>query len=597
MAVKHKIVTLDHSATSFLNNEIYDFLVNDCGWTDDTPSGQDDDFNFGLGYFLSSPGEDGNTKIHMHLWGAGDDNSYVPPIMTYLGAAITTTGQMSCTVLDGTLLPSSGPFWIRIDDELIICSGTSGSTVTFSQRGAGGTTAATHAADACVGLENNIRSCIELFMHQDVSSGGGIAAASASSPHARDNVSALAGLTGYGDRRFNYHAFLRITSGSESGKMRPILDYDDTGDFTYRPFLNAPGDNTSEVVMAGFNPACSWRMCDTSFSSNDMCHGSIERNSVGDATTFFMYGSKDGFVIVAKYNSAYYAHYFGNVVPYASKLTTALTAGASAGATSFVVANRHLFVEGEKYRLLSTDVDDWGDNEDRSAEAPASSWPDLDPEEIPSEEVVVDTITPGTGDAGTIAITSQLIYSYRTGAEVGEDPRPAVRVASQGGTFADPLVGGQTMLPLYLNTRKENLAIDASHRQNIRACHNTSSRWIPYPGYFDFMRYNSELLVGPSGAQSGSGPDSPSYLTQRYVGGLISVYTPYNATYRQYGRWECVKGTLPYIWWFNVTGSSPPYGGSAEDTLKAWWGSQFETFRMFQSPGSGTHWFACGPEL
>ena len=113
------------------------------------------------------------------------------------------------------------------------------------------------------------------------------------------------------------------------------------------------------------------------------------------------------------------------------------------------------------------------------------------------------------------------------------------------------------------------------------------------------MSYNAEIYVGPTGIWTGAvnSENAPSYLTHRYVGGLISAFTPYNLTYSGYGRWQCVKGTIPYIWWFDVPTGSPPYGGSSEDTLKAWWGSQFETFRLFMSAGTGNHWFACGPEL
>ncbi|RLI87357.1 MAG: hypothetical protein DRP01_02010 [Archaeoglobales archaeon] len=600
MTVKYKTVTLAHSNPSFLNEELRDFLVNDCGWTDDTPSGQDDDFNFGLGFFLSSNGEDGNTKIHMHLWGNENYNVYAPPKMSYLSAGITTTGQMSCDVLDGSLFPASGPFWIRVNDELILCSSTSVNTISFSQRGAGGTVAATHTANDCVGYTadgaTGFFSDIEMYMHQDVSSSGGIIASSAPATHGRDSVSAVPGLVGYGARRFQYQSFLRITSGSESGKMRPITGYTDTGDFDYRPFLSAPGANDSEVVTAGFNPCCSRRMCDSSFSSSDMLWGTVPRDALGNATTYFFYGSKDGVTIVCKYSGSYRTVYFGNVVPFASKLTTTITAGVSAGATSIAVANRHLFVVGEKYRMLSTDTDDWVDNEDRSTESPAGSWPDLDPEEIPTEELVVDTITPGAGDAGTIGFTSALVYGYRTGAEVGEDPRPALKTCRLNTVFYDIVSGGAAALVLYLNTKKENLAIDASHRQMIRAFHNTT-RWTPYAAQFTNVLYNVGQNVSGLGVASAlaNSAQAPSYVTHRYVGGLLSVFTAYNATQSNRGRWQCVKGTIPNIWWFDGSFASPPYGGVEEDTVKAWWGSQFETFRLFSS--GGTRWFASGPEI
>ena len=60
---------------------------------------------------------------------------------TTLSAAITATAT-SCTVTDASAFPASGNFRVKIDNEILVVTGVSGSTFTVT-RGAEGTTAAT----------------------------------------------------------------------------------------------------------------------------------------------------------------------------------------------------------------------------------------------------------------------------------------------------------------------------------------------------------------------------------------------------------------------------------------------------------------------
>lgn len=70
------------------------------------------------------------------------------PTPDALTAAITTAGQTSMTVADATIY---SPNWVvQIDQEAMIVATASGTTVTFRQRGARGTTAATHLIGATI---------------------------------------------------------------------------------------------------------------------------------------------------------------------------------------------------------------------------------------------------------------------------------------------------------------------------------------------------------------------------------------------------------------------------------------------------------------
>jgi len=68
---------------------------------------------------------------------------------TTLSAAVTSVSATSCDVTDASAFPASGNFRVKIDNEILVVTGVSGSTFTVT-RGAEGTTAATHASGADV---------------------------------------------------------------------------------------------------------------------------------------------------------------------------------------------------------------------------------------------------------------------------------------------------------------------------------------------------------------------------------------------------------------------------------------------------------------
>jgi FtsP/CotA-like multicopper oxidase with cupredoxin domain len=82
---------------------------------------------------------------------AGDDTSYymVNPRTTTRPTA-TTAGQTSITVASATGFPSSGSYYIRIDNEVLQVTGGQGTTTWTVARGQLGTAAATHASGATI---------------------------------------------------------------------------------------------------------------------------------------------------------------------------------------------------------------------------------------------------------------------------------------------------------------------------------------------------------------------------------------------------------------------------------------------------------------
>lgn len=80
----------------------------------------------------------GNTK-YWRSWGT-----------TTLSAAISTTSATSISVTDGTQLPGSGTYRIRIDTEYMDVTAGQGTNTLTVTRGVAGSTAATHSSGATV---------------------------------------------------------------------------------------------------------------------------------------------------------------------------------------------------------------------------------------------------------------------------------------------------------------------------------------------------------------------------------------------------------------------------------------------------------------
>jgi hypothetical protein len=145
MAVKYKKVTV--KSPSFLLKEIRDFMVNDVGWTDETPANQDDYQGFILGYFLKSTGESGDKEIFLNprlncfqFDATGDDNYLAqrPAVYNYLSSAIDEN-DMTISLDEGAHFPPASQglngLVVRIEDELIKISDVSGDDLTVEQRG------------------------------------------------------------------------------------------------------------------------------------------------------------------------------------------------------------------------------------------------------------------------------------------------------------------------------------------------------------------------------------------------------------------------------------------------------------------------------
>jgi len=600
MAYKYKTVTVA-DPTLFLQ-ELRDFLVDDCGWTDETPSGQDDemganDYHGILGYFLKSTGEDSDTDVRAHLFTAQKTdfannrwNNMVFPAVSYLSAALSDSGT-SVSVDDGTPFSAiTTPFPTRVGDEIVTISGVSGNTLTISARGVAGTTAAAHSVDDPI-VATQAAACAEVYAYRDLSTP--IKSSTSQATMSVSSVASVGGLSGFGDDRFNLHTFIRVSSGVHDGKMRPITDYSSTnGDFTYVPFKDAPGTVDIDLVSMGFLPTASRRMVTGSYH----LWPRVEMAEPGADTVFWFYGSKDSFMVVSKYDSGYDTFHAGNVVPYSARDTAVTTADVSAGATSFDVDDRTLFAVGEKFRIISQNVADWAANESRT-----SPEVDLDPEEIPTEEVVVQSITAGTGNAGTITINSTLQFSYKSGAVVGEDPRPSGASSNSytrvSGAGLDVMDGAHCWLPVYMVVDKADIANHMSHRQTWRAVHSNSNKNSPYEIYLGSQgRHESSRDLNVGGGMSSGNVAYDTVQNGRPVFGLYSIRLT-SSNYGQYGVYQVAKGVLSNIWWSAVDSYLPPFSAVEEDTYKARWGTTYEEFRLFKQRSSSNAYAVLGPEI
>lgn len=600
MAYKFKTVTVN-DPTKMLE-ELRDFLVTDVGWTDESPSGQDDEMGAGdyhgvLGTFLRSAGEDGNQDVCLHLrteymsdytyprFGA----SYVHPQFSYLSGTLAI-GASSVTVDDDTeLVTVPTPFAVRINDEIAIVSSVSSGTVNFSQRGAYGTTEAAHVAGDVILNLSYTRPLIDAYAFRDVTAA--IASSSGTSAVGLKSVSAVPGLSGYTDNEFNFHGMLKVVDGTEAGKMRPILDYAGTGgDFTYAPFKTAPGTANVEVVSMGFLPTLSKKLFT---AASVRCLPLVKSAEVGTDTVCWFYACKDAVWVITKWDSGYDAFFAGNCIPASSQDTTTSVGTSSAGSNTIEVANRHLFAGGEKFRIISQNAGDWGTNWYRGG-----TEPNLDAEEIPTEEFVVQSITPGTGDAGTLTLNANLLFTYSEGAVIGEDPRPALTSAYGYNLAGNSITEGVYCSScVYLPAPKTDIAAHMSHRQSERAVHSNLDKYVYNSTYFNGYggRRDTKRWTGLFGDYVSGNQDADYYnrLNGRPTGGLVTIYQDAE-TYSAYGIFYSMKGVLPLCWWV-TTEATPPYSAASEDTYAARWGSQYEEFRLFAIRSGG--WFIFGPEI
>jgi len=568
------------ASVSHLVDEIKSFLMS-CGWIDQTPTNQDDPNGFILGHFLQSSGENGTADhlIHIGLVKSFTSRSFVE--VSYLSSGITDT-DTTIPITYTTGIPTAGV--VRVDDEIITYTGLSGGSLTGCSRGHGLSTAASHSKNAVIQWLSDsstwwAKIAIEIAAFRDLSN------AIASSDLTKtwnidiDSVSGVSGLDGYGNNRFDYHTLLRVndTGSSENGKMRWVKTYADTGDFTYQPFLTAPGAVSCDVVSSGFLPGLTWRAA----TGESNFYRPLTDATPPSGIRAFLYGSRDGYMAVYMYGSEYYPYYVGSTYGHANLTNANTTAALSAGDSVIHVDNTDIFEINAKYRIISQDMRDWDDNKDRQV---GDGWPPLDPEEIPTEEFVVSAIDSG---AGTITLSSNLIYSYRTGAVVGEDPRPIVRAAEEDGKSV--ISAGTYYAPCYLPCDPSVISAHASHRQTWRAHHASGNPKAPRNSSF----YSCLLYTNSStseGILTNSGVLTVNRQNGHHIPILVNLRCNNEST--SYGYFKCWKGILPQIW---RSYASPPFSGSEEDIIRALWEGKFEDFRLFKD--TANVWFFVGPEI
>lgn len=619
MAYKGKTVTV-HSSSHFVT-ELKDFMIT-CGWAVEGPStdpgAQDDDEGFILGWFLSSAGEDTDQDLHVHLGVNKDFENQEFVNFDYLNVGGTLADDATTVpVRDGTGFGAGD--LIRIQNELILVGAVSTNDLTGCTRGWGLTDPATHADFKVVQIVNdasgeNSRPCIETFCFSDL--GTAIRSSNAGAADWSTYITAdFSGDANFDDadvttNRFGWHTMMKVTSGGQSGKMRFVYANTDSGIYTTQKFFTVPGNGTdAELVCTGFLPGWSRRASVATINQHRILGVPyIETEEAG--TVIWMYGCKDGVLVVAKRPAdLYYPFYFGNVIPYGSPLRTTTTGALSPTDVTIPVTNVDLFTPGQKIRLMSQDIADWQANEDRSADtyggAAPGSWPDFDPEEIPSEECEVQSV-----GAADITLAGGLIYSYTSGAIIGEAPRPIVRNGNGmdgsatylGWITATVSVGG--WCAGYRWTPKSVITSHASHRSFWRSYHVDNEAYTTFDGVGtddgaskQWPRATRLLLTADETIIM---EDNENYVTDQLLLGrwvlqnAVADGDHVNQILR--GQFHGGLGVIPFAW---VSMQNPPLAGGNEDTVESQWGGAYETFRIFDINPHVSYqaWLICGPEI
>jgi hypothetical protein len=590
---------------------------------------QDDEHAHILGWFLQSNGESGQDDIPIHLSVNHTRSSkHVGPPFTFLNGAITDPDATTITVDDTSLITIGA--YIKIGAESIYVGNKSGNDLINCTRGALGTTKATHSDNDVVAVlyetvSGETYPCVELWGFRDLDNA--IAESSGAITHSMAQESmtgTVNGLTGYNEDRFNYTTLIRVNDpdgggpgvpGPDHGKMRWCKNYvNSDGRVSYQKFLTAPGAVDLEVVSGGFFPCCSRNHpaggSNYSQQLGTPYHPTSPRSTAGNPT--WIYANKDGFCIVTLVGSTYGAHYFGRYEPLGDSLTTVITAGndVSAGALTLYVDNTDLFQVGGVYRILSQNYLDWQANQDRSADtlmgATPGNWADLDPDEISSELVQVQSINEG---AGTIDLDLPTIYSYKAGAVIGMNPRPVVRPTSGDGTGSnnrEQFTFGTssacwhtpwTPVPssLYQST-------SPAHRTSWRNYTNDSAPWTPLTtqgevylsmwmptggasGQFQPAAWTDILAANRERAHNRL-PVVPFTFGRTHTAATeLSTYGP------NFNSWNCGLGTIPFIYLMPTS-----LGAADEDTVKSTFGGVQKDFRVFYLDNN-SNWVCVGPEI
>lgn len=590
-----------------------DFLVA-CGWVlvgpTDTEAhriAQDDPFAHILGWFLQSNGEDGAQDLHLHLYAADDYDSRGPQkTYNWLADDITISQTDNIPVYDATNFNAGGVY--QINGELILVGtvDTGNDELNGCTRAYQSTTPAVHYQDDTIvevwdGSSKYLRPYIMCYAFRDLENG--IAESSGSvtwTLGAETNSGAISGLDGYKAETFSYGSMIKITDGSQAGKMRLILS-DSAGIFTYTPFKTAPGGANVEIISYGHFPCTS---CKQNVGTNSYYKaGSFYNfNSIGDVS-FFAFGSKDGLGIMHLAGSEYRPLYFGRLHtlrdPNYTTMTSVSDGDIAAGTLTIKVANTDLFVADQKVKLLGQSYLDWSNNYDRSTDtymgASPGDWPDLDVDEFAHENAVVQSVDAGSS---TITLTLGTVYAYKAGAIIGEDPRPIGQtIYGNYSTRKDMLKASNwAFITPFMATPKDTMhTLAVNHRINWR-CAFVNTLGIskdPWEGDGGGDAYNMLLECIPYLEINLT--DAMNDNEERYSDALalvpFSVVFDYTSEYVAYNGYRCVKGILPIF-------SKMPndLGSNSEDTIKIPWDNGYATFRIFYQ-ASANLWVAAGPEI
>ena len=619
MAYKGKHVVVQ-SCVHFIE-ELRDFLVQ-CGWSRIGPSedqaamdAQDDSYGHILGHFLHSNGEDGNQDIPIHLGTIrGYQSANIGSSFSFLSSGIDDS-TTTVPVDDGTQYENGCT--IMIGDEIILVGTVSSNNLLSCTRGYAGTTEAAHLTDEVVLVIKNttfdLMPVIEVFAFRDLDNYLAQSSGSATwTIGSYASTGTVTGLTGYNDDRFNYTSLIQIydpdgggpgVPGPDHGKMRWIEDYtSSSGVMTYQKFTSAPGSVHARVLSGGF--LAPWSRTAYTNGSSELLLGTFYNFPVyvEAGINVWLYGCKDGFAVVYLNGSTYRACYFGNYVPFADPVTTVVTSGndVSAGAQTIKVDNVDMFTPGQVVRLVSQSVQDWIDNEDRSSDtlmgATPGDWDDLDPDEIPTELVKVDTV-----GADQITLTDPTIYSYKAGAVLGEDPRPVIRPSASDGldaAYKNPYYSadGRFFCAFRAVPYENSHASSPTHRKVSRCYANSTTPWNEITTSNEAYNFDVAVKNLLPGNETNILTPNRNRNTQQLP--LVTPCIEYQVAHAtelsingpSYNCWNRTRGVIPFGKYLYNSLSA-----NSEDTVKQSFAGKKETMRVFDLDGAG--WTAFGPEI
>lgn len=580
---------------------IKDFLVA-CGWVLEGPTAtltdrqnQDDEHAHILGWFLHSDGEDGQQDINLHLHFAGSTTDASPGwTYSYLASSVSP-GDGAFPLKAGSGSDWSTGDYFKVGSEIGQVGSVSGDSLLGVTRGINGTTDAAHSAGNVVQkISDAVTPTLFLYALRDLATP--VAQSSGTQACGDKNCSVVPGLTGYDAYKFRYRTLFKVRDGSEAGKMRWIISDPGDGSFQYNEFLIGLGTCNVDLISAGFFTPIARAQENTYQSSYKLpCLWNYNGATIRDV---WLYGSKDGLVVVVLDGSSYRLQYWGKYVPLGSPLKTATTSNVSSGAQTIPVANTDLFTEGGVYRILAQSVQDWIDNYDQSAStymgaSGAGEWPNLDSDETAYEWFIIDTIDPG---AGTITTTQPLCYSYGSGAVIGEDIAPiASSLVGGSGSYYSPYEGKdiQARIAAMFHAAPKDVFLTTRPVHRIRwrctADFDSKNPWEgdgAYDSYTQMEGSNPKLFPAANAML-----DNEDYFGNRLPLIPYSLYFYYASNLTRYGAYNRIYGVLPFVRRMYAS-----LGAASEDTIRVLWNGSYETFRVFYD-ADGDEWLAVGPEI